>query len=426
MKKCDTAGNFKPASLSKSRCKLFAIALAVTFGSMIPVANADSKPEDAAGDITIGVLYASKAAQGISLRNAAEMAVREINEDKGIAGRKIVLKAYDSAMDPSEGVRVMQRAVSQDGAVAIIGIFSSDVAIALMPWAKRLNVPLIVSGGTTTELPRLVRKDYDRYRNVFRVGITNSDLIAKSVSDFARDILSKELGLKSVAVVTEEAAWSVPYTAALKNDFEKTSGLQAQKWLKVPTDLKDFTAVYSEVAKANVDAVLTGFAYTGLTPAVQWSQLKPAPYMAGVSSQATGGDFYKKSNGAAEGLISWTQAARAPISPKTEGFVDRFVKQYGDIPLFTAFATFDALHVYKDAVERSGTTDTEKVIESLEKTDYVGVTGRIKLGAADSEYPHDTMYGPGLVTGVATQWQRGKLEVVWPAQIATKPVQRVK
>lgn len=403
------------------RCGLVAAAL-----MLAPWALSAAHASSGGGDITIGVLYAGKAAQGISLRNAAEMAAREINQGDGIAGRKIILKAYDSAMDPSEGIRVMQRAVTQDGAAAIIGVFSSDVAIALMPWAKRLNVPLIVSGGTTTELPRLVRKDYDRYRNVFRVGITNSDLIAKSATDFARDILSKELGLKSAAVLTEDAAWAAPYVAVLKDNFEKTSGLRVEKWLKVPTDLKDFTAVYAEIGKANVDVIFTGFAYTGLTPAVQWSQLKPAPYMAGVSSQATGGDFYKKSNGAAEGLIGWAQAAKAPISPKTVKFVEGFEKQYGESPLFTAFATFDAFHVYKQAVERSGTTDTEKVVEALEKTDYVGVTGRIKLGPAGSEYPHDTMYGPGLVTGVVTQWQGGKLETIWPASIATKPVQRTK
>jgi branched-chain amino acid transport system substrate-binding protein len=28
--------------------------------------------------------------------------------------------------------------------------------------------------------------------------------------------------------------------------------------------------------------------------------------------------------------------------------------------------------------------------------------------------PHDVTYGPGYVTGIATQWQDGEMKAVWP------------
>lgn len=374
-------------------------------------------------ELGVGLLYTAGSAQGESLRNGAQLAVDEINEAGGIDGRQVNLLAYDDAADPSEGVRVMQRAVQQDGAEAILGVFSSDVLLALMPWSERLGVPLIGSGGTTEALPQLIKEDPEAYANVFRAGITNSDFLASGSADFARDILADQLGLQTAVLLTEDAAWAESYLDHMESEFEEQSGLEVLDSITVPTDIQDFSSVYSRIAALDADVILTGFAYLGVTPVVQWQQMQPTPYMAGISSQASGGNFFDESGGAAEGVMAWTQASNAPLTEKTQPFVESYTEQFGSSPLFTAFATYDAFHVYKEAVEAAGTAETDAVVEKLEETNYEGVTGNIEFGDIDSDYPHDSKYGDDYLTGVVVQWQGGNDETIWPLRAATAPAQ---
>ena len=76
--------------------------------------------------------------------------------------------------------------------------------------------------------------------------------------------------------------------------------------------------------------------------------------------------------------------------------------------------SYDALYVLKEAIERVNSLDSDKVVEGLEKTDYVGPQGRIVFTPVDDKYPHEIIWKPGYVTWTITQWQDGKQEVVWP------------
>src|SRR5262249_59533 len=59
--------------------------------------------------------------------------------------------------------------------------------------------------------------------------------------------------------------------------------------------------------------------------------------------------------------------------------------------------------------------DTDKVIAALEKTDYVGVRGRVQFDAT-----HDVKDGPGFVNLLFVQWQNnGERVVVWPKELTT-------
>jgi branched-chain amino acid transport system substrate-binding protein len=55
------------------------------------------------------------------------------------------------------------------------------------------------------------------------------------------------------------------------------------------------------------------------------------------------------------------------------------------------------------------------VIKALEKTDFVGVRGRVQFDDL-----HEVKDGPGFVNVLYTQWQKdGKREVIWPKELAT-------
>ena len=70
------------------------------------------------------------------------------------------------------------------------------------------------------------------------------------------------------------------------------------------------------------------------------------------------------------------------------------------------------------AVKRAGSTDPDKLVDALEKTDWEGTLGRIQFYGKDDEFTHSIKYGPGLVSGMMMQWQDGKQLAIWPSTVA--------
>ena len=71
-----------------------------------------------------------------------------------------------------------------------------------------------------------------------------------------------------------------------------------------------------------------------------------------------------------------------------------------------------------DAVKRAASTDADKMVEALEKTDWEGTIGRTQFYGKDDPFTHSIKYGKGLITGLMLQWQDGKQISVWPKEVA--------
>ena len=76
------------------------------------------------------------------------------------------------------------------------------------------------------------------------------------------------------------------------------------------------------------------------------------------------------------------------------------------------------MYYIADAIKRAGSTDADKLVDALEKTDWEGTIGRIQFYGKDDEFTHGLKYGKGLITGLMLQWQDGKQTSVWPKEIA--------
>ena len=74
-------------------------------------------------------------------------------------------------------------------------------------------------------------------------------------------------------------------------------------------------------------------------------------------------------------------------------------------------------------MKRAGSTDADKLVEALEKTDWEGTIGRIQFYGKDDQFTHSIKYGKGLITGLMLQWQDGKQVSVWPKEVAKGTVE---
>lgn len=376
----------------------------------------------AAAPVRIGVIAPTSAIDGRSIMQGAEMAADEINAAGGINGRPIKLYKYDDHASAADGVRAFQRATKQDHAVAVVGNFTSEVALATEPWAARLKEPYIITGASTTKINDRVRKDYARYKYVFRDTL-NSVVVGKIVCGYAKAILVKKLGYKTAAIMSENADWTKP----LDKEYEKClpkAGLKVVDHIRFDPNTNDFSPIYARIERAKPDVIVTGIAHVGVKPTVQWWQNQIPIMFAGWSSQAGASSFWKSTNGAAEDTITGNVAANgAALTPKTIPFIQKYEKRFGESPAYNAYSTYDALYILKNAIERAHSTQANALVKSLEKTNYVGVQGREQFYGRHARFAHGLKYGPGFLTGVAIQWQAGKQVVIWPKKAANGQVQ---
>jgi branched-chain amino acid transport system substrate-binding protein len=141
--------------------------------------------------------------------------------------------------------------------------------------------------------------------------------------------------------------------------------------------------------------------------------------MFGISSQATNSTFGKDTNEAAEGVLY--QGVSGPdvaVTPKSIPFAEGFKKKFGNYPSYAGYTSYDEVYYIADAVKRAGSTDADKLVAALEKTDWEGTIGRIQFYGKEDPFTHSIKYGKGLITGLMLQWQDGKQVSVWPKEVA--------
>jgi branched-chain amino acid transport system substrate-binding protein len=92
--------------------------------------------------------------------------------------------------------------------------------------------------------------------------------------------------------------------------------------------------------------------------------------------------------------------------PKTVEFLENFKKKFGDLPEAPAVnsSAYDSVYILKEAIEKANSLNADDIVAALEKTDYKGVSGRIRF-----DKNHTAIFGlenPNE-TGVCVvfQWQ---------------------
>ena len=367
--------------------------------------------------IKIGVIAEVQSIAGAATPGGAQIAADEINAKGGVMGRKIEIVTYDNKSSSADSVRAFQRAVSEDKVSAVIASYISEVVLALEPWAARLKMPLITPGAASNEITKAIHNDYEKNKYTFH-GYLTSAAQAQLVCDAAKDLLVDQLKFKTVAIMSEDAAWTKPLDVGYEACLPK-AGLKVVEHVRFSPDTTDFTPIFNNIESKKPDVIVTGISHVGVQPTVQWkNQQVPIP-MFGISSQATNETFGKDTNDAAEGVLyQGVSGPNVAVTPKSVPFADGFKKRYGNYPSYAGYTAYDEVYYIADAVKRAGSTDADKLVAALEKTDWEGTIGRVQFYGKDDPFTHSIKYGKGLITGLMLQWQSGKQVSVWPKDVA--------
>ena len=95
---------------------------------------------------------------GQSVRDGVEVAFGEINEQGGVAGRKLQFIAEDDGYEPMRTIASARKLVEQDKVVALLAVTGTAPSAALLPFVTESKTPMLFpyafSHSLTTPLNR--------------------------------------------------------------------------------------------------------------------------------------------------------------------------------------------------------------------------------------------------------------------------------
>jgi branched-chain amino acid transport system substrate-binding protein len=352
----------------------------------------------ACGEIHLGSaisLTGKYATNGIHAKNGYEYAIQKIKDAGGVMvdGKCYNFKVtyYDDESKGDRGATLAERLISQDKVQYMLGPYSSGMTKA-------------IAG----------------YKYLFAVLSTSEQYLASAVT-LAAEMAEKQ-GKKAssvkVAIAVENDPFSLDIRAGVSEDAAKL-GMKVVIDEKLPRDLSDMSAILTKVKLLKPDLLIVSGHSKGAATAVRQmaEQNIKVPMIALTHCEAA--DVTGKFGDAANDLLCSTQwaetlAYKDPLFGSAAEYEMNFKKAFPDykdkkVPYQTAQATA-AVYVFKDAFERAGSLDKEKVRDAISTTDLMTFYGGIKFSAAGNNVAKPM---------VLRQIQDGKYNVVAPSAFAS-------
>ncbi|MGB7574995.1 MAG: ABC transporter substrate-binding protein [Thermodesulfobacteriota bacterium] len=385
-------------------------------------------------EIRIGVIGPMKFVQGIGQWNGAVMAAEEINAKGGVqvGGKKmkITLIQADSNefLSITDATNAMERLITKDKVNFVVGGFRTEGVLAMQDIAMEHKRIFIGCGAAHNELCDRVAKNYNTYKYWFRGTPYNSTYLVRAAFihlGTVAAVLKQSLNIPQlkVAIVVEKAMWADPMIPAAEGAIPKMGMEVAGVWRPSPV-ATDVTAELSAIQRSGAHILFTIFSSSvGIPFARQAGELKIPAVQVGINVEAQKDGFWQATQGTGNYVITSNTYARGVERNELEKpFVETYVKRFGETPTYTSDTYTAIIYGLAPTIEQAGTLDPDKIVSILEERVYKVPSGTVKyMKDAEGRPLHDLTFGPGFLTGLATQWQDGKLVGVWPNKWKATP-----
>jgi len=418
----DSISSIKKGGIMKRLVYFFLCLFFVLITIPGPVLSAE-KPIVIGAPLATAFLYGWDAERGIKL------AVEEINAKGGVnvAGAKRPFKVevidtrdLEPGVPVSEALLAVEKLILEKKADFIVGgPVRSEAALAAMDLLSKHKKVSIVTTGTLTPLyNKRVADNYNKYKYCFRNSNSSLNMMNEFIT-FLED-MKKSYGFNKAYIMVQDVEH-----ARKGGEFMK-KGLTDKGWQVI--DMKIYPTGNTDYSLGLTDAKNKGaqilFIWMDMPESAvllkQWSDMKIKAIPVGFVCAAEQPGFWKATGGKGEYLIvNLCNGGNAPakITPWTMKFVEAYKKRWGLEPEgYGTSSSYMAVYQLKDAIERAGSIDPEKVIKALETQDLMGVYGRMRFDKSHQIIPS---YDPkeGAVTCIF-QWQAGKRVQVFPPKVA--------
>ncbi len=301
-----------------------------------------------------------------------------------VAGRKIVVIEKDTQGKPDIGKAQLAAAYGDDKVDIAVGPTSSGVALAMLPVAEEYKKVLLVEPAVADSI---TGDKWNRY--IFRTGRNSSqDAISNGYA------LGKKEGTY-VATLAQDSAFGKDFVKAFKDAFAGSKGkLVFEEYAPMATN--DFTASAQRLfdalkdrcdsAKDKTCRKIIFINWAGAGNPFKIGDLDPKRY--GIEI-ATGGNIlpamaaYKAFPGMEGATYYYYDIPKNPIN---KWLVDEHKKRYNGTPpdFFTAGGMAAGIALV-EAFKKAGSTDTEKLISTMEGMSFETPKGKMIFRKEDHQ-----------------------------------------
>jgi branched-chain amino acid transport system substrate-binding protein len=344
------------------------------------------------------------AAGGTSFVQAATLAVEQANAEGGVSGRLVTIVVGDTQGRVDVAKAEALRLVSREKVSALVGAYLSEETVGVMEVAAAHRTVLLVPVAATAEITDLVRREYARYRYVFRVGYSLPQW-AEMISAFLSD-----RKVRRYAFVGAGIRWNRELGETLER-IAAPRGITPAYTAFYSAGNPAFDTVAVAAAAAAPDIVI--LADPGRNSVSFLKRLREAaPALPALSIGGALGDTRLAASVPLSGPVYVQAAAWRGVSPAATAYVERYERRYGAPPVgYSDTLPYDAVTVLVAAWRAAGNAATEAVVGILERGTFAGVAGVYRFDAA-----HQAQWGtgPGALRGTIVRWEDGGARIVFP------------
>jgi branched-chain amino acid transport system substrate-binding protein len=319
--------------------------------------------------IKIGVPVGLSGANSVvapSVVQAAELAVEEINAKGGVLGRPLELEIADDASGAAGAQKAFDSLVFQKEVNVIISMETSAARNAGLPIISKGDVPYI-------------------YTSFYEGKSCNANLFVdawvpeQQVPPVVDNFISKQ-GAKKFFLIGSDYAFGRGMLTFAKGYIEK-AGAQVVGEEYLPMDGSDWTAIISKVRSSGADAIITSTA--GGAPNVTLTkQLRSSGVTLPYGNLAVDEGTAKSMGADAKDIFLSASYVTGIDSPENKAFLSAMEKKFGKelrTPNDLSVPQYEAIYLYKAAVEKAGSTDTADVLKALPDASFTGPRGKISM-----------------------------------------------
>ncbi|NVN50082.1 urea ABC transporter substrate-binding protein [Mycolicibacterium hippocampi] len=341
-------------------------------------ANAESCVDTSGESIKVGALNSLSGTMAISevtVRNAIDLAVEQINAEGGVLGKQIQVVAEDGASEPTVFAEKAEKLISSDCVAAVFGGWTSS--------SRKAMLPVFESSNSLLYYP-VQYEGLESSPNIFYTGATTNQQIVPAL-----DYL-KEQGAQSLYLVGSDYVF--PQTAnRIIKAYAEANGMEIKGEDYTPLGSTDFSTIINKVRSADADAVfntLNGdsnvaffreYKNVGLTP-----QDMPVVSVS-IAEEEVGGIGVQNIDGQ---LTAWDYYQTID-SPVNNAFVEAYKAKFGaDKPTSDPMeAAYVSVFLWKNTVEKAQSFDVKAIQDNADGVTFDAPEGLVTI---DGENHHIT------------------------------------
>lgn len=328
----------------------------------------------------IGPVTGGAAVYGLAVKNAAEMAVKEINAAGGINGVQVEFKFEDDVHDAEKSVNAYNT-LKDWGMQMLMGTVTSTPCQAVVEETHKDNMFQLTPSGSAVESIK--------YDNAFRVCFSDPNQGLGSAKYIGENGLASK-----VAVIYNS---SDVYSSGIYEKFSAEAANQPFEIVAAEAftdDSKtDFTVQLQKAKDAGAELVFLPIYYQEASLILQQAaSMEFAPKFFGCDGLDGILNVENFDLNLTKDVMLLTPFAADAQDEKTQKFVSDFQAAYGDVPNQFAADAYDAIYIIKAAAEKAGITpdmSTSDMAEAMKKAmteiTFDGLTGAGMVWSADGE-----------------------------------------